>query len=139
MGHEAHRCAAQCTRQLWQRTRSALPRLAARCAAPGWLPGSRRQAAAAPEARALRARRRCCPPSAAAAAAAPRRREKRYSRGIRQAVHRAFKELGWERKYGMRIGTPQEVPGDYSDLLAKSVFCLVMPGGDGQGWLAGWR
>jgi hypothetical protein len=62
-----------------------------------------------------------------------RRRDKRYSRGIRQQMHRAVQELGWERKYNMKIGTPQEVPGDYSDMLSRSIFCLVMPGG----WL-GW-
>jgi hypothetical protein len=58
----------------------------------------------------------------------PHRRGKHYSRGIRQAVHQAFKKEEWGKKYGMMIGTPQEVQGDYSMLLSQSVFCLVMPG-----------
>jgi hypothetical protein len=50
----------------------------------------------------------------------------KYSRGIRQGAH---KEGNWRVKYNMLIGTGKEVPADYSELLSKSIFCLVMPGG----------
>jgi hypothetical protein len=56
-------------------------------------------------------------------------REKHYSRGIRQRVYAAAQEGGWYKKYRIMVGGYEDVQGTYSELLARSVFCLVMPGG----------
>ena len=34
----------------------------------------------------------------------------------------------WREKYKILIGTAQELPGKYTEHLARSVFCLVAPG-----------
>ncbi|PSC76549.1 exostosin-like glycosyltransferase [Micractinium conductrix] len=56
-----------------------------------------------------------------------------YSRGIRQRVAKAAEEGRWREKHSMLVGEREDVEGDYSELLASSVFCLVMPG---DGWSA---
>jgi hypothetical protein len=52
-----------------------------------------------------------------------------YSRGIRQGVYQLSKDNDWRGKHNMWIGGYEDTPGDYSDMLARSIFCLVMPGG----------
>jgi hypothetical protein len=51
-----------------------------------------------------------------------------YSRGVRQRLHSLASMRQW-REWGVRIGTREELPGDYSQRLASSVFCLVALGG----------
>ena len=51
-----------------------------------------------------------------------------YSRGVRQRLAHLSKTLGWKEKYNVLIGDGREVPGEYTSLLARSVFCLVLPG-----------
>lgn len=55
-------------------------------------------------------------------------REPNYSRGVRQRLHSLAKTPEWKRNYVVKIGTRDEVPGDYSQGLASSKFCLVAPG-----------
>jgi hypothetical protein len=42
-------------------------------------------------------------------------------------------EDGWREKHGIVIGTGAQYPGDYATWLARSKFCLVVPG---DGWSA---
>lgn len=64
-----------------------------------------------------------------------------YSRGVRQRLWSASQEHGWLDKYGILLGENPSSPGaeevklagDYSQLLASSIFCLVLPG---DGWSA---
>ncbi len=51
-----------------------------------------------------------------------------YSRGIRQRLHRLAKEQDWKSRHSIWIGTGAELQGSYSELLARSLFCLVLPG-----------
>lgn len=51
-----------------------------------------------------------------------------YSRGIRQKLRRLSMENDWLQRYNIKIGGSDEIPGDYSKLLAQSIFCLVVPG-----------
>lgn len=39
----------------------------------------------------------------------------------------------WKTKYNILIGFPKDLPDGYSEWLARSVFCLVAPGGCGPG------
>ncbi|GFR49991.1 hypothetical protein Agub_g12137 [Astrephomene gubernaculifera] len=57
--------------------------------------------------------------------------ECKYSRCIRQTLYNMSREGNWREKYNVWFGDTRNVPGDYSELLAKSVFCLVLPG---DGW-----
>ena len=57
-----------------------------------------------------------------------REKEPRYSRGIRQTLHQLARSEDWKQQYNIYIGTSDEIPGDYSQLLSSSVFCLVLPG-----------
>ncbi|KAL4443960.1 hypothetical protein ABPG75_011697 [Micractinium tetrahymenae] len=57
----------------------------------------------------------------------------RYSRGLRQRLYTAAREQGWRERHAILIGEASEVPGRYSQLLASSTFCLVLPG---DGWTA---
>jgi hypothetical protein len=57
------------------------------------------------------------------------KRRPNYSRGIRQRLHALAQTPEWQRKFTVKIGTREEVPGDYSKGLASSKFCLVAPGG----------
>ncbi|KAG2501893.1 hypothetical protein HYH03_000391 [Edaphochlamys debaryana] len=54
-----------------------------------------------------------------------------YSRGIRQKLFNLAVEHKWFDKHRIVIGTGEHVRGDYSQLLARSKFCLVAPG---DGW-----
>lgn len=54
-----------------------------------------------------------------------------YSRGVRQKLHKLVQEQGWKQKHKIIIGGYADAPGDYSEFLAKSKFCLVAPG---DGW-----
>ncbi|KAL4447245.1 hypothetical protein ABPG77_007278 [Micractinium sp. CCAP 211/92] len=56
-----------------------------------------------------------------------------YSRGVRQRIAKAAKEGKWLEKYNITVGERENIPGEYSELLASSVFCLVMMG---DGWTA---
>lgn len=51
-----------------------------------------------------------------------------YSRGIRQRLAALAQTPEWKEKFKVKIGTRDEVPGDYSQGLASSMFCLVAPG-----------
>jgi hypothetical protein len=68
-------------------------------------------------------------------------REPHYSRGIRQRVYAAAQKHNWHERYRVMIGGYGDVHGTYSELLARSTFCLVMPGAllgpDGWARLAG--
>jgi hypothetical protein len=56
-----------------------------------------------------------------------------YSRGLRQRILKKATEDGWGDKYRIRVGAKDDasMPGSYSEGLARSVFCLVLPG---DGW-----
>ena len=56
-----------------------------------------------------------------------------FSRGIRQRLAVAAKNGSWVDKYRIVVGEKDGIEGDYSELLAASVFCLVLPG---DGWTA---
>eukprot|EP00955_Chlamydomonas_euryale_P118273 366528-Chlamydomonas_euryale.AAC.17 len=50
------------------------------------------------------------------------------SRGIRQQLYNLSRAHDWRGRYNALIGGHEDVPGSYSDLLASSKFCLVLPG-----------
>ena len=52
----------------------------------------------------------------------------KYSRGVRQKLRHLAQLHGWAEKYKIFIGDGTEVPGEYSELLASSVFCLHASG-----------
>ncbi|GBF92598.1 hypothetical protein Rsub_05212 [Raphidocelis subcapitata] len=54
-----------------------------------------------------------------------------FSGGLRQEVARLARQLGWAGRYSVRIGSAAEIEGDYSMLLSRSTFCLVLPA---DGW-----
>ncbi|GFR40870.1 hypothetical protein Agub_g1521 [Astrephomene gubernaculifera] len=56
-----------------------------------------------------------------------------YSRGVRQKIYKLAKDNDWASKYKVLIGDGSDVLGDYSDMLSRSVFCLVATG---DGWSA---
>ncbi|EFN56537.1 hypothetical protein CHLNCDRAFT_51514 [Chlorella variabilis] len=56
-----------------------------------------------------------------------------YSRGLRQRLANASAAGGWLEKHKIVMGEHDVVEGDYSELLASSTFCLVLPG---DGWSA---
>ena len=39
------------------------------------------------------------------------------------------KEGAWREQHSIYIGTRDDIEGDYSQLLSRSKFCLVAPGG----------
>ena len=51
-----------------------------------------------------------------------------YSNGVRQTLYRTWLEQGWKDKHGILIGDSEDVPGSYSNLLARSRFCVVATG-----------
>ncbi|KAG2493456.1 hypothetical protein HYH03_008273 [Edaphochlamys debaryana] len=55
-------------------------------------------------------------------------RQPHYSRGIRQKLYKLATENHWAEKHRIFIGTKADVPGPYSEHLARSLFCPVMPG-----------
>ncbi|KAF8066266.1 SULTR2 [Scenedesmus sp. PABB004] len=50
-----------------------------------------------------------------------------YSGGLRQRLAGLAAAGGWRAKHGIWVGTPAELGGDGSALLARSRFCLVVP------------
>ncbi|KAL4425253.1 hypothetical protein ABPG75_009269 [Micractinium tetrahymenae] len=57
----------------------------------------------------------------------------KYSRGLRQRLAKAAQEGNWREKHSIAVTERDGVQGDYSELLASSTFCLVLPG---DGWSA---
>ncbi|PNH08796.1 putative beta-1,4-xylosyltransferase IRX10 [Tetrabaena socialis] len=51
-----------------------------------------------------------------------------YSRGVRQAIYKMAKEGDWATKHKVLVGDGGDFPGDYSDMLSRSIFCLVAAG-----------
>ena len=51
-----------------------------------------------------------------------------YSRGIRQRLRQLANKSDWKGWYNIKIGTQEELPGDYSEMLSSAKFCLVAPG-----------
>ncbi|PNW76519.1 hypothetical protein CHLRE_11g467660v5 [Chlamydomonas reinhardtii] len=51
-----------------------------------------------------------------------------YSRGTRQKLYKLSQAHGWIAEHRIFIGEKYELVGDYSDHLARSVFCAVVPG-----------
>ncbi|KXZ53464.1 hypothetical protein GPECTOR_7g914 [Gonium pectorale] len=62
-----------------------------------------------------------------------KRRSPLYSRGIRQTIYKLAKDNDWESIHSVLIGDSSDISGDYSDLLSRSLFCLVATG---DGWSA---
>ncbi|PSC72923.1 exostosin-like glycosyltransferase [Micractinium conductrix] len=58
---------------------------------------------------------------------------KAFSRGIRQRLEQLAVDQGWKEKHRIVVGERDKVEGPYSELLASSVFCLVIMG---DGWTA---
>ncbi|KAG1661030.1 hypothetical protein FOA52_005345 [Chlamydomonas sp. UWO 241] len=54
-----------------------------------------------------------------------------YSNGVRQRLYKLWLDNDWKTKHNVWIGDRHDVPGEYSDMLARSKFCLVAPG---DGW-----
>ncbi|KAG2488200.1 hypothetical protein HYH03_013194 [Edaphochlamys debaryana] len=57
--------------------------------------------------------------------------ECKYSRCIRQRLFNLSTENDWPKRFNVILGDTHAIHGDYSELLAKSLFCLVPPG---DGW-----
>ena len=57
-----------------------------------------------------------------------REHEPKYSHGIRQSLLKLAREHDWQKNYHIFIGPGEDIPGVYSELLASSIFCLVLPG-----------
>ena len=56
-------------------------------------------------------------------------REERYSRGIRQRLHKIAVREGWREKHAIHIdGYADDREISYTMLLASSVFCAAVPG-----------
>lgn len=53
------------------------------------------------------------------------------NRGIRQRLFKLWKDQNWRDEYQVLIGDGGDIFGDYSEQLASSKFCLVVPG-EGQ-------
>jgi hypothetical protein len=51
-----------------------------------------------------------------------------YSGGVRQQLLQLAVKGAWAERYNISIGDRRDVPGDYSALLAQSLFCAVVPG-----------
>ncbi|KAG2491270.1 hypothetical protein HYH03_010277 [Edaphochlamys debaryana] len=56
-----------------------------------------------------------------------------YSRGIRQRIAKLVYKYDWDKKYRIFVGESWQISGGYSEHLARSLFCLVVPG---DGWSA---
>ena len=54
-------------------------------------------------------------------------------RCIRQTIDKVAKKEDWKGKFNVWYGDRQDTPGDYSNLLMRSKFCLALPG---DGWSA---
>jgi len=68
-------------------------------------------------------------------------RQPQYSRSIRQAYAQLSRRglppgattrdgdtWAWSEQHRILVGTGEDFPGSYSELLRRSVFCLVAPG-----------
>ncbi|KAG2444184.1 hypothetical protein HYH02_009122 [Chlamydomonas schloesseri] len=62
-----------------------------------------------------------------------KKRSMLYSRGVRQKIYNMSITHNWREKYNVLVGDGEDVHGDYSDLLSRSLFCLVATG---DGWSA---
>jgi hypothetical protein len=51
-----------------------------------------------------------------------------FSLGVRQAVAREAEAKDWVVRHNIHVGSKGSAQGGYSDLLARSVFCLVLQG-----------
>jgi hypothetical protein len=56
-----------------------------------------------------------------------------FSLGVRQAVAREAEAQDWANRHNVHVGSKGSIRGPYSQLLARSVFCLVL---QGEGWTA---
>jgi hypothetical protein len=81
----------------------------------------------------LHALRACCPTLLCVLAAtrgdAGQHREAHYSRGIRQRLRKMSQHHKWKELYNVSINDMGSFMQDYSDMMARSLFCLVVPGG----------
>lgn len=50
-----------------------------------------------------------------------------FSQGVRQGLAELAAEGDWRRRHNAWIGTPNELPGEQTALLARSRYCLVVP------------
>eukprot|EP00798_Chlamydomonas_sp_ICE-L_P018362 gene18362-24833_t len=57
-----------------------------------------------------------------------KKREVWYSRGIRQLYYSLSQVHSWKEIHHIFIGDESDIPGDYSEHLSRSKFCLVAPG-----------
>lgn len=55
-------------------------------------------------------------------------REAHYSRGIRQRLRKMSTHHKWKELYNVSINDMSSFMNDYSDMMARSLFCLVAPG-----------
>jgi hypothetical protein len=51
-----------------------------------------------------------------------------YSNGVRQGLFKLWQEEQWKERHRILIGDSSDIPGGYSDLLARSRFCVVTTG-----------
>ncbi|GLI69587.1 hypothetical protein VaNZ11_014246 [Volvox africanus] len=56
-----------------------------------------------------------------------------YSRGVRQKLYRLAIDNKWKEKHNILVGDSRDIQGEYSDLLSRSLFCIVAAG---DGWSA---
>ncbi|GFR45050.1 hypothetical protein Agub_g6421 [Astrephomene gubernaculifera] len=55
-------------------------------------------------------------------------RQPNYSRGIRQKLYKLATDLDWATKHRIFIAEKYELQGSYGEHLARSIFCVVVPG-----------
>jgi hypothetical protein len=55
-----------------------------------------------------------------------------FSAGLRQEVYGLARDGNWNGKYSIKMGNAREIEGEYSVLLSRSTYCLVLPG---DGWV----
>ncbi|KAG2432501.1 hypothetical protein HXX76_008846 [Chlamydomonas incerta] len=62
----------------------------------------------------------------------------RYSRCIRQRLYNISRDQHWKEAHGVLFGERKDIGNDasYSELLARSKFCFVLPG---DGWSPRWE
>ncbi|GIL47978.1 hypothetical protein Vafri_4701 [Volvox africanus] len=56
-----------------------------------------------------------------------------YSRGVRQKLYQLAIDNKWREKHNILVGDSRDIQGEYSDLLSRSLFCIVAAG---DGWSA---
>ncbi|GIL74998.1 hypothetical protein Vretifemale_4847 [Volvox reticuliferus] len=62
-----------------------------------------------------------------------KRRMPMYSRGVRQKLYQLAVDNKWREKHNILVGDTRDIHGEYSDLLSRSLFCIVAAG---DGWSA---